>query len=186
MNLSDDHSSRASWASRPLLWQILSAILIVVLIVLAVLIEVPIRSVPETGVERHSLTATNQSEWLTTAVFLPGATHCGQQGVWYSCDTSSNTGWNGASSWTTLNWSTSEGREMTFQMYGYIGPNPNARASLLYSAENASFGVYGFQCGSGPEYCGDPFEIVTNDSTGEVWVLQWAVVYSFTSTVPLV
>ena len=85
--------------------------------------------------------------------------------------------------WVAFNWSTHDGRPLTFAFESdQGGPYPPGPV-VLYSSSNLSFGGYSFSCGARAP-CGDPFLIATNDTSGRAWNFDWEEIYNFTATEP--
>lgn len=168
-------SSTLAGMSRFWSWKVLSGVLAVGLVVFVILATVPVRSVQQTGIEWHGLTSTSQNYIIDSGKLTPTPSQCGS-GAPSAC----------SNVWVAFNWSTHNGKAMTFGFLGVgsIGPGPGY--TVLYSSTNLSFGGYSFYCGEPPRGCGNSFGINTNDTSGQAWNFDWEMVYNYTTTVPLI
>lgn len=152
-------------------WKRISGILLILLVVclvaIAGLATMKTESVTKTGIDWYHFTANYQTYEFVSGDFFPTPTGCSTSTTFVCSD-----------QWVALNWSASDGHNMTFQFYSSY----NSRLFLLYSSENISFGGYSFWCGPEPRYCGEPFIILTNDTSGRVWTFQWETLFNYTAT----
>lgn len=157
--------SRGEWAL--FLW--ISVVLSLALVVaLAALFVLPVRTSPRVGVATAALLMPEQrTTWAPSRnLTIPsGATISAVVAQW-------TTGGNYSMNLTIG----------TCLFQGCLPPT----TPLLYSATNASNGGFGWACGH-PWYCEDTYyEVDPTQSSDRSWTLSWEVYYNFTASTPLV
>ncbi len=154
-------------------WKRISVILFVLLaaclVVIAGLAITRTVSVTRTGIDWYHLDSENQSYYFDSEELFPAPAVC-VTSTTFSC----------TDRWVALNWSASDGHNLTFQFYSCY--SFSCPGFLMYSSKNTSFGGYSFWCGPEPRYCGEPFGIRTNDTSGRLWTFQWETLFNYTAT----
>ena len=158
-------------------WQYATAVLAIVvisLVVLFVLFVAPLGSQEVTAIDWHVVGSTSSLYSIVSGTFVPSPSHCAGSTSNVCSDLR-----------VAFNWSTTDGRVMSFAFQGVGLVGVGLGFVTIYNSTNQSWGGYSFLCGDGPRYCGDPFEIMTNDTTGYSWSFDWQIIYNYTSPAPL-
>jgi len=150
-------------------WQYATGVFAISVIVLLVLFVAPWGSEKVTAIDWHVLVSTSSLHLFDDGAFMPSQTHC-VGSTSYVC----------SGLRVAFNWSTSDGRLMSFAFQGQGSPY----AVTIYNSTNQSWGGYSFVCGNEPRYCGEPFDIVTNDKSGYAWSFDWQIIYNYTTPAP--
>ena len=159
---------RERWGSKG--WKRTAIILAICLVVETGLFTIPVFPVTQTEIDDHGSTSTNRILFLTPDAFTPSPTRC-VQGSTNLC----------SNAWIALNWSTQRGQDMMFALYSDALP----REPPIYNSTNSSYGGYTLACNAVPGVCEDGSSVVTNDTSGFSWSMEWRVVYSYSARVPV-
>jgi hypothetical protein len=152
------------------LWPYATAVFAATSIVVVTVYAVPLRSEQVTGIDWHTLISTASTQLLRGGAFMPSPAHCVGQTSYVCSDLR-----------VAFNWSTSDGRAMSFGFQGQGEPYP----VTIYSSTNQSWGGYSLVCGRQPRDCGEAFNILTNDTSGYAWNFDWEVFYNYSVPEPL-
>jgi hypothetical protein len=150
-------------------WQYATAMLAITVIVLVVLFVAPLGSEKVTAIDWHVVVSSSRLYFFNSGAFMPSQSHC-VGSTSYVC----------SGLRVAFNWSASDGQVMSFAFQGDEPPYVT-----IYNSTNQSWGGYSFVCGNPPRYCGDPFNIITNDTTGYSWAFDWQIIYNYTTPAPL-
>jgi len=116
--------------TRRRVWQSTTAVLAVLVIVLVLLFVAPLGSEQVTAIDWHMIGSTSSSFTIDSGTFVPSPTHC-----------AGSTSGTCSGLRVTFNWSTADGRLMSFAFQGVgLAPGIGPGFVTIYDATNQSWG----------------------------------------------